>query len=45
MELYDMFRLDTTSKEEILIKKYLPNYRINLLDAGNVEDVSANLKF
>ena len=40
MELYDMFRLDTTSKEEILIKKYLPNYRINLLDAGNVEDVS-----
>ena len=27
-------------KKEILIKDYLPNYKINLLDAGSVEDVS-----
>ena len=40
VELYDMFRLDVSLKEEMLIKDYLPNYKINLLDAGNVEDVS-----
>ena len=40
VELYDMFRLDASLKKEILIKDYLPNYKINLLDAGNVEDVS-----
>lgn len=40
VELYDMFRLDASLKKEILIKDYLPNYKINLLDAGCVEDVS-----
>ena len=35
-----MFRLDASMKKEILIKDYLLNYKINLLDAGNVEDVS-----
>lgn len=40
VELYDMFRLDASMKKEILIKDYLPNYKINLLDAGSVEDVS-----
>lgn len=40
VELYDMFRLDASLKKEILIKDYLPNYKINLLDAGSVEDVS-----
>ena len=40
VELYDMFRLDALLKKEILIKDYLPNYKINLLDAGSVEDVS-----
>lgn len=39
VELYDMFRLDASLKKEILIKDYLPNYKINLLDAGCVEDV------
>ena len=33
-------RLDASLKKEILIKDYLPNYKINLLDAGSVEDVS-----
>lgn len=40
VELYDMFRLDASLKKEILIKDYLPNYKINLLDAGSVEDAS-----
>ncbi len=40
VELYDMFRLDVSLKEEMLIKDYLPNYKINLLDAGNVADIT-----
>lgn len=40
VELYDMFRLDASLKKEILIKDYLPNYKINLLDAGNVADIT-----
>ena len=37
LELYDMFELDIEQKDAELLKKYIPNYRINLIDAGNVE--------
>ena len=32
-----MFKLDIEQKDAELLKKYIPNYRINLIDAGNVE--------
>lgn len=37
VELYDMFRLSPELREEKLLRQYIPNYRINLVDAGNVE--------
>lgn len=36
-ELYDMFEIDTELKEAEVLKRYIPNYRINLIDAGNME--------
>ena len=32
-----MFELDIEQKDAELLKKYIPNYRINLIDAGNVK--------
>ncbi len=32
-----MFRISEELKEEKILKKYIPNYRINLIDAGNME--------
>lgn len=37
VELYDMFRLADELKKEEVMRKYIPNYRINLIDAGNIE--------
>ena len=37
-ELYEMFGEHIPEKQVSIMKKYLPNYRINLVDAGNVED-------
>ncbi len=37
VELYDMFRLADELKKEEVLRKYIPNYRINLIDAGNIE--------
>ena len=37
VELYDMFQLNSELREEKLLRKYVPNYRINLVDAGNME--------
>ena len=44
VELYDMFHFDsrTDTETEIfnLLRTYLPNYRINLIDAGNMENIN-----
>lgn len=37
VELYDMFRLTDELKKEEVLRKYIPNYRINLIDAANIE--------
>ena len=39
VDLYDMFRLEGTKEEKEILEKYLPNYKINLVDAERVEDV------
>lgn len=36
VDLYGMFGLGTGSEEEILMRRYIPNYHINLVDAGNI---------
>ena len=30
--LYDMFRLEGNEEEKVVLEKYLPNYKINLVD-------------
>ena len=32
-----MFRLTDELKKEEVLRKYIPNYRINLIDAANIE--------
>lgn len=47
VDLYDMFRLEGTEKEKAILEKYLPNYRINLVDAerlGEIERFSEDLQ-
>ena len=39
VDLYDMFRLEGTKEEKEILEKYLPNYKINLVDAERLEDV------
>lgn len=39
VELYDMFRLTDELKKEEVLRKYIPNYRINLIDAANIEHI------
>ena len=39
VDLYDMFRLEGTKEEKEVLEKYLPNYKINLVDAERLEDV------
>ena len=39
VDLYDMFQLEGTKEENEILEKYLPNYKINLVDAERVEDV------
>ena len=34
-----MFRLEGTEKEKAILEKYLPNYRINLVDAERLEEI------
>lgn len=38
LDLYDMFRLEGTEEEKAVLKKYLPNYKINLIDAERMRD-------
>ncbi len=40
VELYDMFQIDPSLKETEVLKRYIPNYRINLIDAGRVADIT-----
>ena len=41
VELYDLFGINKASVKEITtIKKYIPNYKINLIDAGRVADIT-----
>ena len=35
--LYDMLGLDASAKETLALKQVLPDYRINLIDASNIE--------
>ena len=39
VDLYDMFQLEGTKEEKEILGNYLPNYKINLVDAERVEDV------
>ncbi|CUQ86466.1 Rpn family recombination-promoting nuclease/putative transposase [[Ruminococcus] torques] len=39
VDLYDMFQLEGTKEENEILEKYLPNYKINLVDAERLEDV------
>lgn len=47
VDLYDMFQLEGTEEEKAVLEKYLPNYKINLVDAErltNVEEFSEDLQ-
>lgn len=39
VDLYDMFQLEGAKEENEILEKYLPNYKINLVDAERLEDV------
>lgn len=39
LDLYGMFHLEEWETEKDALQSYVPNYRINLVDAGNVGDV------
>ena len=39
VDLYDMFQLEGTKEENEILEKYLPNYKINLVDAERLKDV------
>ena len=39
VDLYDMFQLEGTKEEKEVLEKYLPNYKINLVDAERLKDV------
>ena len=39
LELYDMFKLNEKLQKNETIQQYIPNYKINLMDVGNLESV------
>ena len=40
-DLYDMFGLDKLpAKEKTAVESFIPNYKINLIDAGNIDDIT-----
>lgn len=39
VELYDLFAVGGSAKEQEILRKFIPNYRINLVDAGNMEEL------
>lgn len=38
-DLYGMFHQENEIRNHTFLKQYIPNYKINLIDAGNVEEV------
>lgn len=40
LDLYEMFPLDRNQEMNRVLKKYVPNYHINLVDADSIEDVN-----
>lgn len=38
-DLYGMFYQENKIRNQAFLKQYIPNYKINLIDAGNVDDV------
>ncbi len=38
-DLYEMLQLNKDTKETALLKRYIPNYWINLIDIGNLEHI------
>ena len=36
-DLYGMLQWSEDEKKNTVLKEYVPNYRINLIDAGNLE--------
>ena len=40
VDLYDMFQLEGTKEEKEVLEKYLPNYKINLIDAERLPNIS-----
>ena len=39
IELYDMFQGRETEFFENILKKYVPNYKLNIVDVSNIEDI------
>lgn len=39
IELYDMFQGRETKFFENVLKKYVPNYKLNIVDVSNIEDI------
>ena len=40
VDLYDMFQLEGTKEEKEVLEKYLPNYKINLIDSERLPNIS-----
>ena len=39
VDLYGMFMQNNLFEKSELLKKYVSNYRLNLIDAGNIENI------
>ena len=39
LDLYDMFQIDPVFQDNEILKKYVPGYHVNLIDAGNISQL------
>lgn len=39
LSLYDMFKFNSTEIENTILQKYIPDYHINLVDAGKIDNL------
>ena len=39
VDLHEMFEKSNLGEKSQILKKYVPNYRLNLIDAGNIENI------
>ena len=39
LDLYDMFQIDPVFQDSEILKKYVPGYHVNLIDAGNISQL------